>query len=37
MLLAASNSMRNIPTDRVWADEYRTIGNGHPAQFFIKQ
>lgn len=37
VLVVASNNMRNIPTDRVWADEYRSLGHGHPAQFFIKQ
>lgn len=36
-LIAASNSIHNIPTDMVWADEYRSLGQGHPSQFFIKQ
>ncbi|TXK85151.1 ABC transporter substrate-binding protein [Paenibacillus sp. N3.4] len=37
MLVAASNSIHNIPTNAVWADEYRSLGQGHPAQFFIKK
>ncbi|MBJ6360152.1 ABC transporter substrate-binding protein [Paenibacillus sp. MAHUQ-46] len=37
MLIAASNKIRNIPTDVVWADEYRTLGHGHPSQYFIEQ
>jgi peptide/nickel transport system substrate-binding protein len=37
VLIVASNNVRNIPTDAVWADEYRSLGQGHPSQFFIKQ
>jgi peptide/nickel transport system substrate-binding protein len=37
VLVVASNSIHNIPTDAVWADEYRSLGQGHPSQFFIKQ
>jgi len=37
MLLVASNKLRNIPEGLVWADEYRTVGHAHPAQFFLKQ
>nr|MBC9200135.1 ABC transporter substrate-binding protein [Paenibacillus sp. PL91] len=36
VLVIASNSIHNIPTDAVWADEYRSLGQGHPSQFFIK-
>ncbi|MEC0228308.1 ABC transporter substrate-binding protein [Paenibacillus alba] len=37
MLIAAANSIHNIPKDAVWADEYRSLGQGHPSQFFIKK
>ncbi|MFF2479410.1 ABC transporter substrate-binding protein [Paenibacillus sp. NPDC058071] len=37
VLVTASNNLRNIPGDRIWSDEYRGLGHGHPAQFFIKQ
>ena len=36
-LIAASNNMRNIPQSMIWADEFRSLGAGHPAQFYIKQ
>ncbi|RXZ82894.1 ABC transporter substrate-binding protein [Paenibacillaceae bacterium] len=37
VLVTASNSVHNVPSDMVWADEYRSLGHGHPSQFFIKQ
>jgi peptide/nickel transport system substrate-binding protein len=37
VLVLASNKFRNIPTDAVWADEFRSLGQGRPSQFFIKQ
>jgi peptide/nickel transport system substrate-binding protein len=37
VLITASNKIHNIPTDLIWSDEYRSLGQGHPAQFFIKQ
>lgn len=37
VLVTASNSIRNIPNDRIWSDEYRSLGHAHPAQFFIKK
>ncbi|WP_231637493.1 ABC transporter substrate-binding protein [Paenibacillus sp. FJAT-27812] len=37
MLITASNNIHNIPSDMIWADEYRSLGQGHPSQFFIKQ
>ncbi|WP_028563244.1 ABC transporter substrate-binding protein [Paenibacillus pinihumi] len=37
VLITASNSVRNVPSNLVWADEYRTLGHGHPSQFYIKQ
>lgn len=37
MLIAASNNVKNIPTNLIFADEYRSLGHGHPAQFFIEQ
>jgi len=33
----ANNQMRNIPENAIWSDEYRSLGHGHPSQFFIKQ
>ncbi|MBW7452599.1 ABC transporter substrate-binding protein [Paenibacillus sepulcri] len=36
-LIAASNNIRNIPQSMIWADEFRSLGAGHPAQFYIKQ
>ncbi|WP_241242741.1 ABC transporter substrate-binding protein [Paenibacillus whitsoniae] len=36
-LIVASNKMGNVPKTLVFADEFRSIGHGHPAQFFIKQ
>ena len=36
-LVVASNKMRNVPEKAVWADEFRSLGHGHPAQFFLKQ
>ncbi|GGG59193.1 ABC transporter substrate-binding protein [Paenibacillus radicis (ex Gao et al. 2016)] len=36
MLIAAANNIHNIPGNMVWADEYRSLGQGHPSQFFIK-
>jgi peptide/nickel transport system substrate-binding protein len=36
-LVVASNKIRNVPQFAVWADEFRSLGHGHPAQFFIKQ
>ncbi|WP_373230324.1 ABC transporter substrate-binding protein [Cohnella sp.] len=36
-LIAASNKIVNIPEDGIWADEFRSLGAAHPAQFFIKQ
>lgn len=35
-LITASNNIRNIPDNLVWADEFRSLGHAHPAQFFIK-
>jgi peptide/nickel transport system substrate-binding protein len=35
-LIVATNKLKNIPTDRVWADEFRSLGHGHPSQFFFK-
>jgi peptide/nickel transport system substrate-binding protein len=35
-LVVASNNMRNIP-QAVMADEFRSLGHGHPAQFYIQQ
>lgn len=37
VLIVANNKIHNIPTDAIWCDEYRSLGQGHPAQFFIKQ
>lgn len=34
--IVASNKIRNIPTYGIWADEFRFLGLGHPAQFFIE-
>ncbi|WP_246315114.1 ABC transporter substrate-binding protein [Paenibacillus foliorum] len=36
-LIVASNKVRNVPKDLIFADEFRSIGHGHPSQFFIKQ
>ena len=36
-MITAANNMRNIPTNDIWADEFRSLGQAHPAQFFIKQ
>ncbi|WP_042162182.1 ABC transporter substrate-binding protein [Paenibacillus gorillae] len=36
VLIAASNNLHNIPGKMIWADEYRSLGHGHPSQFFIK-
>jgi peptide/nickel transport system substrate-binding protein len=36
-LIVASNKIRNIPQFMIWADEFRSLGAGHPAQFYIKQ
>ncbi|MBM7571868.1 ABC transporter substrate-binding protein [Aquibacillus albus] len=36
-LVVAANSLRNVPEERFFADEFREIGHGHPAQFFIKE
>ncbi|TVY05704.1 ABC transporter substrate-binding protein [Paenibacillus cremeus] len=36
-LFVVSNKMGNVPKDLVYADEFRSIGHGHPAQFYIKQ
>ncbi|TLS50692.1 ABC transporter substrate-binding protein [Paenibacillus antri] len=35
-LIVASNKIRNVPTDLIWADEFRSLGHAHPAQFFIQ-
>ncbi|MBD0381904.1 ABC transporter substrate-binding protein [Paenibacillus sp. WST5] len=35
-LIVVSNKMGNVPKELVFADEFRSIGHGHPAQFFIK-
>ncbi|MGO4542623.1 ABC transporter substrate-binding protein [Paenibacillus sp. 2TAB19] len=35
-LIAASNKMGNIPEDLIWADEFRSLGAAHPAQFYLK-
>ncbi len=36
-LVVAANNLRNVPEDYIWADEFRSLGHAHPAQFFIKQ
>ncbi|ENH96869.1 family 5 extracellular solute-binding protein [Gracilibacillus halophilus YIM-C55.5] len=36
-IIVASNSLRNVPEERFYADEFRELGHGHPAQFFIKE
>ncbi|TBL79599.1 ABC transporter substrate-binding protein [Paenibacillus thalictri] len=35
-LIVASNKFHNVPKDLIFCDEFRSIGHGHPAQFFIK-
>ncbi|MFD0678699.1 MULTISPECIES: ABC transporter substrate-binding protein [unclassified Paenibacillus] len=35
-LVIASNKVGNVPKDLVYADEFRSLGHGHPSQFFIK-
>ncbi|MCM3629781.1 ABC transporter substrate-binding protein [Paenibacillus glycanilyticus] len=35
-LIAASNKMGNVPEDLIWADEFRSLGAAHPAQFYLK-
>ncbi|MDF2645829.1 MAG: extracellular solute-binding protein family 5 [Paenibacillus sp.] len=35
-LVVASNKMGNVPKDLVHADEFRSLGHGHPSQFYIK-
>jgi peptide/nickel transport system substrate-binding protein len=37
MPVAVSNNMRNVPEKLVMADEFRGIGQAHPAQFYLKQ
>ena len=32
-LYAVSNNVANVPAEAVFADEYRDLGHGHPAQF----
>ncbi|NIK68109.1 MULTISPECIES: ABC transporter substrate-binding protein [unclassified Paenibacillus] len=36
-LITASNKMGNIPEDLIWADEFRSLGAAHPAQFYLKK
>ncbi|ULL15209.1 ABC transporter substrate-binding protein [Paenibacillus sp. H1-7] len=35
-LIVASNKMHNVPKDLIHSDEFRSLGHGHPSQFFIK-
>ncbi|NRF91592.1 ABC transporter substrate-binding protein [Paenibacillus frigoriresistens] len=35
-LVVASNKMGNVPKDLVFSDEFRSLGHGHPSQFYIK-
>ena len=34
-LVVACNNMANVP-QMIWADEFRSLGAAHPAQFFLK-
>ncbi|WP_236291530.1 ABC transporter substrate-binding protein [Paenibacillus allorhizoplanae] len=36
-LIVASNKIGNVPKNLIYADEFRSLGHGHPSQFFIKQ
>ncbi|WP_242698183.1 ABC transporter substrate-binding protein [Bacillus sp. SD088] len=36
-VVVAANSLRNIPESVTHSDEFRELGHGHPAQFFIKE
>ncbi|WP_235549583.1 ABC transporter substrate-binding protein [Paenibacillus sp. Soil766] len=36
-LIVVSNKMGNVPKNLIFADEFRSLGHGHPSQFYIKQ
>ncbi|HLR74410.1 MAG TPA: ABC transporter substrate-binding protein [Virgibacillus sp.] len=36
-IIAAAESLRNVPEELIFADEFRDVGHAHPAQFFIKE
>lgn len=36
-LLAVSNTMKNVPENYIYCDEFRSWGNGKPFQFYIEQ
>ena len=36
-LLAVDNSLKNVPENYIFTDEFRGWGNGKPFQFYIEQ
>jgi peptide/nickel transport system substrate-binding protein len=35
--IVVSNNLRNVPEKAIMSDETRSLGHGHPAQFYLKQ
>ncbi|WP_066195677.1 ABC transporter substrate-binding protein [Gracilibacillus timonensis] len=36
-LIVATNKLHNVPEQRMFADEFRDLGHGHPAQFYFSE